>query len=107
MWYIIYKNNKGGSTMRKELLKGLSEEQIKKVEACKSSEEILSLAKAEGVELNDEQLAAVSGGCGGGKKCPKCGSTNVERRTKDVQLKSGVNAIAYDCKDCKHAWVVY
>ena len=26
--------------MRKELLKGLSEEQIKKVEECKSSEEI-------------------------------------------------------------------
>ena len=48
--------------MRKELLKGLSEEQIKKVEACKSPEEILSLAKAEGVELNEEQLAAVSGG---------------------------------------------
>ena len=49
-------------TMRNELLKGLSEEQIKKVEACKSSEEILNLAKAEGIELTDEQLEAVSGG---------------------------------------------
>ena len=49
--------------MREELLKGLSEEQIKKVEACKDSEEILSLAKAEGIELTDEQLEAVSGGC--------------------------------------------
>ena len=48
--------------MRKELLKGLTEEQIKKVEACKSSEEILALAKAEGVQLSDEQLEAVSGG---------------------------------------------
>ena len=48
--------------MRNELLKGLSEEQIKKVEACKSSEEILALAKEEGVALNDEQLEAVSGG---------------------------------------------
>ena len=48
--------------MRKELLQGLSEEQIKKVEACKSPEEILNLAKAEGVELTDEQLEAVSGG---------------------------------------------
>ena len=48
--------------MRKELLKGLTEEQIKKVEACKSSEEILALAKEEGVALNDEQLEAVSGG---------------------------------------------
>ena len=49
--------------MRKELLKGLSEEQIKKIEACKSSEEMLNLAKAEGIELTDEQLEAVSGGC--------------------------------------------
>ena len=46
MWYIIYKNSKEVTTMRKELLKGLSEEQIKKVEACKNSEELLNLAKA-------------------------------------------------------------
>ena len=39
--------------MKKELLKGLSEEQIKKVEACKSSEEIIELAKAEGIELTE------------------------------------------------------
>ena len=96
--------------MREELLKGLSEEQIKKVEACKSSEEVLNLAKAEGVELNEEQLEAVSGGCGGGKKCPKCGSTNVKRKTEDVDLVEhqgpGSKVIAYICKDCKHAWVV-
>ena len=54
MWYIIYKNSKEVTTMRNELLKGLSEEQIKKVEACKSSEEILDLAKAEGVQLSEE-----------------------------------------------------
>ena len=47
--------------MRKELLKGLSEEQIRKLDNCKSPEEILALAKAEGVELNDKQLQAVSG----------------------------------------------
>ena len=44
--------------MREELLKGLTEEQIAKIKTCKSSEEILSLAKSEGVELNDEQLQA-------------------------------------------------
>ncbi len=48
--------------MRDELFKGLSEEQIKKVKDCKNSEEILNLAKAEGIELSDEQLEAVSGG---------------------------------------------
>ncbi len=53
--------------MRKELLKGLTPEQIAKVEACKNSDEILALAKAEGVQLSNEQLEAVSGGaCGGG-----------------------------------------
>ena len=55
--------------MREELLKGLSEEQIAKVKACKSQGEFLALAKQEGYELSDEQLAAVSGGaCSNGKK---------------------------------------
>ena len=49
-------------TMRNELLKGLTEEQIAKVRACKNQEELLALAREEGVELTDEQLAAVSGG---------------------------------------------
>ncbi|MCR5491270.1 MAG: hypothetical protein K6F32_03985 [Bacilli bacterium] len=48
--------------MKEKLLNGLSEEQIAKVKACKSSDEVLALAKEEGVELNDEQLSAVSGG---------------------------------------------
>jgi len=90
--------------MREDLLKGLSEEQIKKIKACKNSEELLALAKEEGIELNDEQLETVSGGgacsvisdigdkinpfdcpfCGYNGKfdkdgneitCPKCGKT--------------------------------
>ena len=48
---------------RKELLEGLSEEQIEMVEKCKSQDELMALAKSEGVQLTDEQLAAVSGGC--------------------------------------------
>ena len=47
---------------KKDLLKGLSEEQIAKVKACKNSQEVLELAKAEGFELSSEQLEAVSGG---------------------------------------------
>ena len=51
--------------MKKELLKGLSEEQIAKVKACSNHEELLALAKEEGIELTDEQLNAISGGgCG-------------------------------------------
>ena len=50
--------------MRKELLKGLTPEQIEKVKACKGQEELLKLAKEEGIELTEEQLQAISGGCG-------------------------------------------
>ena len=79
MWYINYKTNEEVTTMRKELLKGLTDEQIKKLENCKDSEEILALAKEEGVTLSDEQLEAVSGGCGfKPRKCPECGSSDVE-----------------------------
>ncbi len=61
--------------MKEELLKGLSEEQIAKIKACKNQEELLALAKAEGIELSDEQLEAVSGGgCFSSDiKCPNCG----------------------------------
>ncbi len=65
--------------MKQELLKGLSEEQIAKVKACKDQEELLKLAKKEGIELTDEQLEAVSGGCFTDSKpavCPKCGAVN-------------------------------
>ena len=48
--------------MKEELLKGLTEEQIAKVKDCKNQEELLKIAKEEGVELSDEQLNAVSGG---------------------------------------------
>ena len=67
--------------MREELLKGLSEEQIAKVRECKSTEELLALAKEEGVELTEEQLKAVSGGsCFESEiKCPKCGYSGQHR----------------------------
>jgi hypothetical protein len=48
--------------MRKDLLKGLTEQQISKVRSCKNPSEILALAKEEGVELTDEQLEAINGG---------------------------------------------
>ena len=48
--------------MKKELLKGLTEAQIAKVKACKNQEELLKLAKEEGVGLTEEQLTAINGG---------------------------------------------
>ena len=88
--------------MRKELLKGLSEEQIKKVEACKNSEEILSLAKAEGIELTEEQLEAVSGGgCFYTIKCIKCGSDNLSDEYKEINHKEYRK---FKCNNCGHKW---
>ena len=102
MWYINYKTNEEVLTMRKELLKGLTEEQIKKVEACKSSEEILNLAKAEGVELTDEQLEVVSGGgCFYTIKCIKCGSDNLSDEYKEINHKEYRK---FKCNNCGHKW---
>ena len=74
--------------MDQELLKGLFEEQIAKVKACKTQEQILKLAVDEGVELTSEQLEAVSGGCETTFKklteipdsiCPLCGAVTSGR----------------------------
>ena len=40
----------------------LTPEQMEKVRACKSTEDILALAKEEGYELSGDELDAVSGG---------------------------------------------
>ena len=40
----------------------LTPEQMDKARAYKSADELVELAKAEGVELNEEQLEAISGG---------------------------------------------
>ena len=94
--------------MKSELLKGLTEEQIAKAKACKSQEELLALAKEEGFELNDEQLAAVSGGfcstdapdCS--KKCPKCG-TSVKG---NYLYRKSYEGLVYEfvCPNCGHKW---
>ena len=58
--------------MKQDLLKGLTEEQIARVKACKNSDELLEMAKKEGIELTDEQLEAISGGaCSGEDKDDK------------------------------------
>ena len=86
--------------MKKDLLKGLSKEQIEKARGCKTSEELLKLAQEENVELTEEQLAAVSGGCGSTQKqCPYCGSSNIESDRADIS-----SFLTYHCKDCGETW---
>ena len=58
--------------MKESLLKGLTPDQIEKVKACEDTHDLLQLAKDEGVELNEEQLSAVSGGvCSSQKETEK------------------------------------
>ena len=87
--------------MREELLKGLSEEQIAKVKACTNSDELLMLAKAEGVELTDEQIEAVSGGgCFSSMKCPNCASKDFRK----VPIYQVTGCSVYKCNACGHEW---
>lgn len=94
--------------MKKELLKGLTEEQIAKVKECKSLEEIVAMAKQEGIQLTDEQLQAVNGGgCNSAEKpthCPRCNSTNI--RVEDVKHEMSFSDYYYKCKckDCYYKW---
>jgi len=87
--------------MKKELFEGLTEEQIAKVRACKNGDELLALAKAEGVELSNEQLEAISGGgCFSSFKCPNCGSKDY-RKLSNYQV-SGCST--YHCNTCDYEW---
>lgn len=93
--------------MNKELLKGLSEEQIEKASHCQSTEELLKLAKAEGVTLTEEQLKAVNGGgCALHDKkitgtCPSCGAT-AEGIHKDAS--HGPDLHYFTCPYCGTRW---
>ena len=40
----------------------LTPEQREKVRACKNADELVELAKSEGVELTDDQLDSIAGG---------------------------------------------
>ena len=87
--------------MRKELFENLTKEQIAMVRTCKNHEELLKLAKEEGVELTNEQLEAVrGGGCFSSFKCPNCGSKDY--RKLPIYQVSGCST--YHCNECGHEW---
>ncbi|MBQ7250250.1 MAG: hypothetical protein IJS37_02780 [Bacilli bacterium] len=87
--------------MKEELFKGLTEEQIAKAKACKNQDDLLAMAKEEGIELTDEQIEEVSGGgCFSSFKCPICGSKDY--RKLPIYQVSGCST--YKCNQCGHEW---
>lgn len=48
----------------------LTDEQKVKARECSNAEELMALAKDEGIELTDEQLEGVAGGWGCSDHCP-------------------------------------
>ena len=90
--------------MKQDLLKGLTDEQIAKVKACKTQEELLALAKAEGIQLTDEQLESISGGglCSTPSfTCPKCGSTDISAYSQTSPVHKWWECT---CKKCGYHW---
>ena len=101
--YVKVNSSKRRKTMNEELLKGLSQEQIEKARKCKSTDELIILAKEEGVSLTDEQLAAVSGGfcssTGVSVTCPKCNT-----KFNDEVYKGSRQTVLgeFTCPNCGH-----
>ena len=93
--------------MKQELLKGLTEEQIAKIKACNNNEKLLALAKEEGVELTDEQLNAISGGClfsSTENNCPQCGAGYDDIMFWSERDANGHETVHYECKKCQCQW---
>lgn len=77
-----------------DLLTGLTKEQIEKFSECKSANEILVLAKHEGLNLTSEQIEAIDGGelSENFLTCPKCGCPGAK------EIGNG----KYHCPYCGH-----
>ncbi len=84
----------------------LPEELREKASACRTAEELLELADKNDIELPAEALEAAAGGCGGGRKCPGCGSENVELIGE--QQDSPVTMVfEYKCNNCQITFKEY
>ena len=99
--------------MKEELLKGLTKEQIAKIQNCENQEEMLAVAKEEGIELSDEQLEAVSGGActttppAKPTVCPYCGAEKIMATAVHNGNKPGCPLDYYSCqcKKCGSYWM--
>ncbi len=104
--------NKNASELNKTLegLWGsLTDEQKEKAKACKSMDELTTLAGSMGVELPDELLDSVAGGFRPetGVPCPYCGgeATSVFGKDKTPKMIGGKFAIRYYCARGNHGFL--
>ena len=70
-------------------LKDLSPELQEKAKTCKTPEEVLELAKSEGVSLSDEDLEQVSGGWGSDDEPQTGGATGTWKEREIVCPRCG------------------
>ncbi len=87
----------------------LTEEQKEKAKACKSMDELTTLAGSMGVELPDELLNSVAGGfwTETGVPCPYCGreATSALGRDKTPKMIGGKFATRYYCARGNHGFL--
>lgn len=106
-----------------------NKELIEKAREAGSAEELLALAKENGIKINEEQakdcydrlhitgeladdeLDSVSGGggCGGGKTCPICKSRDIELLLDRVanRITRVEREVRYTCHNCTCTWWEY
>ena len=79
----------------------LTLKQQERLKNCKSPEDILALAKAEGYELTQDELEKISvGGWGTLYECSQCGSNDI------AVVHDPVNDNVYcTCRKCGHEWI--
>ena len=77
-------------------LKDLSPELQEKARRCKTKEELNAFIAENDLELPEEALEMVSGGCGGKLYCKDCGSEKIGKTTQWSTYET-----LYYCMDCK------
>ena len=100
----------------------ITKELFEKAKTAKSAEELLAMAKAENIELSDEELDNVAGGCGGeeitepkykegdlvwisgGFACYTCGRYRAFKVTEVHRSPVGKHTYSVACPDCGEKW---
>ncbi len=75
--------------MDKETIKNLNEEQIRKAMACDTPEELVALAKAEGVDLTQEEAEAYL-----------CEMEDINLDVEQMKQVAGGKGVCYGVGDC-------